>query len=121
MFPRGQGVNRMFCGTPAPCPAFNTPAGSMTILHPDADRIAFVGYLRRGTPRGLSLKQAAETGRYVRHRRRNDRVRPAHRMNDGRIFSPLGAAGHRHRAGRTTTAAAPPFPTLRARPSWSIC
>ena len=59
----------------------------MTILHPDADRIAFVGYLRRGTPRGLSLKQAAETGRHVRHRRRNDRVRPAHRMNDGRTFS----------------------------------
>lgn len=59
----------------------------MTITYTEACRTAFVEYLRRGTPIRLSLKQAGITDRYVWRTRRDERVRPSHRMNDGRIFS----------------------------------
>lgn len=59
----------------------------MNIIHTDAYRTAFVEYLRRGTPIRLSLKEAGVTDRYVWRTQRDERVRPSHRMNDGRIFS----------------------------------
>ena len=60
---------------------------SMNIIHTDAYRTAFVEYLRRGTPIGLSLKQAADRERYVWRTQRDERVRQSHWVNDGRIFS----------------------------------
>lgn len=60
---------------------------SMNIINTDAYRTAFSEYLRRGTPIRLSLKQVADTERYVWRTQRDERVRPSHRMNDGRIFS----------------------------------
>ncbi len=59
----------------------------MNIIYTDAYRTAFAEYLRRGTPIRSSLKQAANTERYVWRTQRDERVRPSHRMNDGRIFS----------------------------------
>ena len=59
----------------------------MNIIHTDAYRTAFVEYLRRGTPIRLSLKEAGGTDRYVWRTQRDERLRPSHRMNDGRIFS----------------------------------
>jgi len=59
----------------------------MTITYTEAYRTAFVEYLRRGTPIGLWLKQAGITDQYVWRTRRDERVRPSRRMNDGRIFS----------------------------------
>jgi SPP1 gp7 family putative phage head morphogenesis protein len=59
----------------------------MNIINTDAYRTAFSEYLRRGTPIRLSLKQVADTERYVWRTQRDERVRPSHRKNDGRIFS----------------------------------
>ena len=59
----------------------------MNIIHTDAYRAAFGAYLRKGTPIRLSLKQAGLTDRCVWRTQRDARVRPAHRRNDGRIFS----------------------------------
>lgn len=59
----------------------------MTTTYTEAYRTAFVEYLRRGTPIRLSLKQAGITDQYVWRTLRDERVRPSHRMNDGRVFS----------------------------------
>lgn len=59
----------------------------MNIINTDAYRTAFSEYLRRGTPIRLSLKQVADTKRYVWRAQRDERVRPSHRVRDGRIFS----------------------------------
>lgn len=59
----------------------------MNIINTDAYRTAFSEYLRRGTPIRLSLKQVADTERYVWRTQRDERVRPSHRVNDGRILS----------------------------------
>lgn len=58
----------------------------MNIINTDAYRTAFVEYLRRGTPILRSLKAEQLTNRYVWRTRRDGKVRPAHRRNDGRIF-----------------------------------
>lgn len=59
----------------------------MNLIHTDAYRSAFVEYLRKGMPIRLRLKQAEVTDQYVWRTRRDERVRPSHRRNDGRIFS----------------------------------
>ena len=59
----------------------------MTITYAGPCRTAFTEYLRRGTPIRLSLKQAGITDQYIWRTRCDERVRPSHRINDGRIFS----------------------------------
>jgi SPP1 gp7 family putative phage head morphogenesis protein len=63
------------------------PEARTTIIQTKAYRDAFGQYLRNGTPIRLSLKAARETERYVWRTRGDIKVRPAHRRNDGRIFS----------------------------------
>ena len=61
----------------------------MTLHRADAYRLRFDRYLRRGTPIHLPLerKDDPSTERYVRRSRRDGKVRPTHRANDGHIFS----------------------------------
>lgn len=61
----------------------------MTLHRADLYRRRFDGYLRFGTPFDLPLerKDDPSTGRYVWRTRRDAKVRPSHRANDGRIFS----------------------------------
>jgi SPP1 gp7 family putative phage head morphogenesis protein len=58
----------------------------MTIIDHDAYRLAFVEYLRKGTPIRLARKQAAPEGRYVWRTQDDAKVRPSHRANDGQLF-----------------------------------
>ena len=50
-------------------------------------RKAFVDYVHRGTPIGLSLKQAKKTTHYIWRTRRDRKVRSSHAANDGKIFA----------------------------------
>ncbi len=50
-------------------------------------RRAFDAYLRYGTRIDLSSKAANRTGRYVWRTREDDKVRPSHAANNGRVFS----------------------------------
>ncbi|MBA3325905.1 MAG: minor capsid protein [Rhodobacteraceae bacterium] len=59
----------------------------MNHIHAETYQAAFVQYLRRGTPVRWSIKQAAATEQYVWRTQRDQKVRTAHRRNDGRIFS----------------------------------
>ena len=59
----------------------------MSAIDQDLYRLAFVEYLRRGTPIRLGQKQAPSTDRYVWHTRNDEKVRQSHRANDGHIFS----------------------------------
>ncbi len=73
----------------------------MNMYHTDAYRIAFITYLRNGTPIRLSLKQLSATDQYVWRTQHDERVRTSHRINDGRVFSwsdppPTGHPGEDH-------------------------
>lgn len=59
----------------------------MNMYHSDAYRAAFLAYIRKGTPIKLSLKQSVDTAQYVWRTQQDDKVRGAHRANDGRVFS----------------------------------
>lgn len=62
----------------------------MHIIETPAYRKAFVRYLRRGTPIDVSLKaykQEHPTTHYIWHTRGDDKVRPSHAANNGRIFA----------------------------------
>lgn len=80
-------INENFLRTRADLVGIQIAAVPMNITDTDTYHTAFVEYLRRGTPIRLSLKQAMDTAPYVWRTRRDARVRPSHRMNDGRIFS----------------------------------
>ena len=57
------------------------------IVNPDSYRRAFLAYIRKGTPIHLSLKQGVPTTHYVWRTRGDDKVRPSHAANNGRLFS----------------------------------
>jgi Phage Mu protein F like protein len=62
----------------------------MNIIETDAYRMAFIRYLRKGTPISLSLKKDAgsSTSQYYIWRTESDeKVRPSHAANSGKIFS----------------------------------
>lgn len=61
----------------------------MTLHRADLYRLHFDRYLRFGTPIGLPLERKDDptTARYVWRTRQDAKVRPAHRENDGHIFS----------------------------------
>ena len=62
----------------------------MQFIETPAYRKAFIQYLRRGTPLELSLKAMAKekpTTHYIWHTSGDDKVRPSHAVNNGRIFS----------------------------------
>lgn len=62
----------------------------MQFIETPAYRKAFIQYLRRGTPLELSLKAMAEekpTTHYIWRTSGDDKVRPSHAINNGRIFS----------------------------------
>jgi len=50
-------------------------------------REAFRAYLRHGTSMALSIKEARPTSRYIWRTQGDDRVRPSHAANEGRIFA----------------------------------
>ena len=58
----------------------------MTIIDPASYRTAFVEYLRKGTPIRLSYKQDAPSGQFVWRTAQDEKVRTAHRANDGHLF-----------------------------------
>lgn len=61
----------------------------MNIYSP-AYQKAFIQYLRRGTAIELTLKMEAEkhpTTHYIWHTREDEKVRPSHAANDGKIFA----------------------------------
>ncbi|MCH8952603.1 MAG: minor capsid protein [Proteobacteria bacterium] len=57
------------------------------IVNPDNYRRAFLAYIRKGTPIHLSLKQGVPTTHYVWRTLGDDKVRPSHAANHGRLFS----------------------------------
>lgn len=59
----------------------------MDIRRTEYYRRAFDAYLRYGTPIDLSAKAAIRTGRYVWRTREDDKVRPSHAANNGKVFS----------------------------------
>lgn len=61
----------------------------MNIIESPNYRSAFVQYLRSGVPVGMSLKaaEAHTTSHYVWRTRGDNKVRKAHAINNGRIFS----------------------------------
>lgn len=61
----------------------------MTLHRADTYRLRFDRYLRQGTSIELPLERKDDLSpeRYVWRSRRDEKVRPAHRANDGRIFS----------------------------------
>ncbi len=59
----------------------------MNMYHSEAYRAAFLAYIRKGTPNNLSRKDSAKTDFYVWRTQRDAKVRGAHRIQDGRIFS----------------------------------
>ena len=50
-------------------------------------RKAFQAYLRNGTPIEWSIKQAQPSTYYVWRPREDEKVRPSHAANDGKIFA----------------------------------
>lgn len=56
-------------------------------LNRESYRRAFVEYLRKGTPIRLALKQGVPTTHYVWRTLGDDKVRPSHAANNGRLFS----------------------------------
>jgi SPP1 gp7 family putative phage head morphogenesis protein len=58
----------------------------MIVTKQDEYRHAFAEYLRKGTPIQLQTKQTATSGQYVWRTRDDDKVRPSHPANDGRVF-----------------------------------
>lgn len=64
----------------------------MQFIEPPAYRKAFIQYLRRGTPLELSLKAIAEEKpitHYIWRTSGDDKVRPSHAVNNGRILATL--------------------------------
>lgn len=57
------------------------------LVDPDLYRKAFQEYLRKGTPIEWSVKQARPTTHYIWRTRGDEKVRPSHAANDGKIFS----------------------------------
>jgi hypothetical protein len=50
-------------------------------------KTAFAAYVRYGVPIDLSLKQARPTTHYIWRTRKDERVRPSHATNAGKIFA----------------------------------
>ena len=59
----------------------------MSAMDQEQYRLAFVEYLRRGTPIRLGRKQVQGNGQYVWRTQDDNKVRPAHMANEGHIFS----------------------------------
>ena len=59
----------------------------MSAMDQEQYRLAFVEYLRRGTPIRLGRKQVQGNGQYVWRTQDDDKVRPAHMANERHIFS----------------------------------
>jgi Phage Mu protein F like protein len=59
----------------------------MSSIDPTSYRNAFVEYLRKGTPIRLSNKQGQSNGQYVWRTSQDEKVRSAHRANDGHLFN----------------------------------
>ncbi len=58
-------------------------------MHVDSPlyRKAFEAYLRKGTPIASFVKRARTTTHYIWRTQRDNKVRPSHRANEGKIFS----------------------------------
>jgi len=56
-------------------------------IDPHLYRKAFQAYLRKGTPIEWSIKQERPTTHYIWRTRGDDKVRPSHAANNGRIFA----------------------------------
>ena len=50
-------------------------------------RKAFEAYPRKGTPIEWSIKQARPSAYYVWHTLEDEKIRPSHAANDGKIFA----------------------------------
>ncbi len=59
----------------------------MNILKTRAYRKAFAAYLRRGIPIHISLKAEQAATHYIWRTRGDDKVRPSHAANEGKVFS----------------------------------
>ncbi len=62
----------------------------MQIIDTPAYRKAFIQYLRRGTPLNISLKALADehlTTHYIWRTSGDEKVRPSHAANNGKIFA----------------------------------
>jgi SPP1 gp7 family putative phage head morphogenesis protein len=59
----------------------------MDLTYTNAYRKAFAEYLRKGTPIRRLVKDQHATSHYVWRAQRDEKVRPSHRRNDGRVFS----------------------------------
>lgn len=57
------------------------------LLDQNLYRKAFQAYLRKGTPIEWSIKQARPSTYYVWRTREDEKVRPSHAANDGKIFA----------------------------------
>ena len=79
-------------------------------INPKAYRKAFQAYLRKGTPIERYIKQERPTTHYIWRTRRDDKVRPSHAANNGRVFSwndpPESMFEKRHAARLTRVAMA---------------
>ncbi|MFN0115325.1 MAG: phage minor head protein [Paracoccaceae bacterium] len=58
----------------------------MPVISVEAYRRAFGDYIRTGAPIRVAPKEVGTSGRHVWRTRRDDRVRLAHRINDGHLF-----------------------------------
>jgi len=56
-------------------------------IDPQLYRKAFQAYLRNGTPIEWSIKQERPTTHYIWRTRGDDKVRPSHAVNNGRVFA----------------------------------
>ena len=56
-------------------------------IDPQLYRKAFEAYLRKGTPIEWSIKQERPTTHYIWRTRGDDKVRPSHAANNGRVFA----------------------------------
>ncbi len=56
-------------------------------IDPHLYRKAFQAYLRKGTPIEWSIKQERPTTHYIWRTRGDDKVRPSHAANNGRVFA----------------------------------
>lgn len=56
-------------------------------IDPHLYRKAFQAYLRKGTPIEWSIKQERPTTHYIWRTRGDDKVRPSHATNNGRVFA----------------------------------
>ncbi len=57
------------------------------LVDPNLYRKAFQEYLRKGTPIEWSVKQARPTTHYIWRTRGDEKVRPSHAANNGKVFS----------------------------------